>query len=67
MSILAVFFPHDSDELEMCHAQISYSTTNELKRRLAHFVCDLWVWQNTMIPLGHEVVDCTVLWGLVGM
>lgn len=66
MSILAVFFAPDSDELEMCHAQISYSTTRELKRRLAHFACDLFTWQNTLVPMGHEVTDCTILWGLVG-
>ena len=66
MSILAIFFPYDSDELEMCHMQVSYSNTHELQRRLAHFVCDIWCWENAMVPSGHEVVDCTVLWGLVG-
>ena len=66
MSVLALFFPPDSDELEMCHTQISYSTTRELQRRLANFACDIYVWDTAMVPLGHSVTDCTVLWGLVG-
>ena len=66
MSILAVFLAPDSEELSLSRAQIAYSTTNELRRRLAHFCCDLYLWETVMIPIGHEVTDCTVLWSLVG-
>ena len=67
MSILAHFLPADCDGLELCHAQISYSSSIDLKRRLAHLCCDMWLWEHTMEPLGHAITDCTVLWSLVGM
>ena len=64
--ILAQFLPIGSDGFELSHGQVSYSTTADLRRRLAHFACDLQVWQKTMAPLGHTVNDCRVLWSLVG-
>ena len=66
MSLLALILAPDSEELALCHAQISYSSTEELRRRLAHFCHDLYVWENIMIPHGHVIKNCTVLWGLVG-
>lgn len=66
MAVLSHFLAPDSDELSMARAQISYSTTNELRRRLANFCCDLHLWETRMIPNGHMIKDCTVLWGLIG-
>ena len=67
MAILAQFLAYDTEELALCRAQIAYATTNELRRRLAHFCCDLYLWETVMIPAGHQIKDCTVLWSLVGM
>ena len=67
MSLLAMILAPDSEELSLAHAQISYSTTEELRRRLAHFCHDLFTWETIMIPHGHKIKNCTFLWGLVGM
>ena len=66
MSLLSLILAPDSEELALCHAQISYSSAEELRRRLAHFSSDLFTWETIMIPHGHMAKNCTVLWGLVG-
>ena len=67
MSILAIFLPIGSNGFDLCHGQVSYSSTADLRRRLAHFSCDIHKWETVMAPLGHAITNCTVLWSLVGM
>ena len=66
MYILFQFLPVESEGFELAHGIVSYSSTSDLKRRLAHFCCDVHVWQTTMAPMGHTIQDCRMLWSLVG-
>ena len=66
MMIIAQFVPMGSEGFELCHGQVSYSSSADLRRRLAVFCGDISIWENCMIPVGHTVTNCRVFWSLVG-
>ena len=67
LMILSQFVPMESEGFELCHGQISYSSTSDLRRRLAIFCGDLSIWEKCMVPVGHTVTNCKAFWSLVGM
>ena len=66
MMVLAQFVPMESDGFELCHGQVSLSSTPDLRRRLAIFCGDINIWETCMVPVGHTVKNCRVFWSLVG-
>ena len=66
MAVLSAFLPMDSDIFELVHMQVSYSSTRDLRRRLALFACDIFIYSEYLVPVGHEIKNCTVFWSLTG-
>ena len=50
----------------MVHTMVSYSTLPELRRRLAHFAADIFIYYYAMVPVGHSIKNCSCLWALIG-
>ena len=67
MSIIALFLTTDTDGFQMVHTMVSYSSTPDMKRRLAHFASDIYLYYHTMIAAGHSIKNCSCLWSLIGM
>ena len=65
MSIIALFMAADTEGFEMVHTMVSYSSTPDMKRRLAHFASDIFLYYHTMVP-GNSIKNCACLWSLVG-
>ena len=66
MSLVAMFIAVETEGYEMIHTLVSYSTAAELKRRLAMFACDVYIYNTALKPLGHQITNCTCLWSLIG-
>ena len=66
MLLLSQFVPMDSEGFELAHGQVSYSSTDDLRRRLAIFCGDIHIWETCMVPVGHVVTNCRVFWSLIG-
>ena len=66
MTIIAMFIAVETDGYEMIHTLVSYSSVAELKRRLAMFACDVYLYKTALEPVGHQISNCTCLWSLIG-
>ena len=66
MTLVAMFIAVETDGYDMIHTLVSYSSTSELRRRLAMFACDIYIYKTALEPLGHQISDCTCLWSLIG-
>ena len=66
MAIISLFLPHNGDGWQLVHAQVSCATAEELRRRLANFACDIFMYAHEMLTQNHRIRDCTCLWSLIG-
>ena len=67
MSIIVLFISTETEGFDLVHGMISYSTLPEIKRRLAHFAADLYIFSHVMTPVGHTIRNLSCLWSLIGM
>lgn len=66
MTIVAMFIAVETEGYEMIHTLVSYSNASDLRRRLAMFACDVYIYKTALDPLGHQITNCTCLWSLIG-
>ena len=66
MYLVGLFIPTSTDHWHQIHCQTTNSDTDDLKRRLATFACDLYVFEHSLQHQGHAITDSSCLWSLVG-
>lgn len=66
MAVLSLFLPYNDKGWQLVHAQVSCATSKELRRRLAHFACDVYMYSHNNLTLTHRIKDCSCLWSLIG-
>ena len=52
-----MFIAVETEGYEMVHTLVSYSTTTELRRRLAMFACDIYIYKTALAPIGHQITN----------
>ena len=61
MFVIEKFVDSNSDEYEKCRIQVSNSTVQQLRSRLACLVSDLYIYANRRTPF-HETFCSTAEW-----